>query len=70
MTDQARKRWNEQYQLKLDLGEGANCHEAYEEYLNYYRLEDNPERWALFCAAFKRFEEVTAMVEKSGATVQ
>ena len=70
MNNPVRKRWNEHYQLKLDLGEGANCHEAYEEYLEYYRLEDNPERWALFCAAFKRFEEVSAMVEKAGATVQ
>jgi len=70
MTEVYKKQWNKQYQLKLDLGEGANCHEAYEEYLDYYRLEDNPERWALFCAAFKRFEEVSAMVEKAGATVQ
>jgi hypothetical protein len=70
MSEVYKKQWNRQYQLKLDLGEGANCHEAYEEYLDYYRLEDNPERWALFCAAFKRFEEVSAMVEKAGATVQ
>lgn len=65
-----KKRWNEQYQLKLDLGEGQGCHEAYEEYLEYYRLEDNPDRWAMFCVAFKRFEEVSAMMEKAGATVQ
>ena len=65
-----KKRWNEQYQLKLDLGEGQGCHEAYEEYLEYYRLEDNPDRWAMFCAAFKRFEEVAAIMEKAGATIQ
>jgi hypothetical protein len=65
-----KKRWNEQYQLKLDLGEGQGCHEAYEEYLEYYRLEDNPDRWAMFCAAFKRFEEVAALMEKTGATIQ
>jgi hypothetical protein len=70
MNKPIRKSWNEQYQLKLDLGEGANCHEAYEEYLEYYRLEDNTERWLLFCAAFKRFNEVAAMAEKAGATLQ
>ena len=70
MTEVYKKQWNKQYQLKLDLGEGASCHEAYEEYLDYYKLEDNTERWALFCAAFKRFNEVSAMIEKVGATVQ
>jgi hypothetical protein len=70
MNKPIRKSWNEQYQLKLDLGEGANCHEAYEEYLEYYRLEDNTERWLLFCAAFKRFNEAAAMAEKVGATLQ
>lgn len=65
-----KKRWNEQYQLKLDLGEGEGCHEAYEEYLDYYKLEDTNERWVSFCTAFKQFEEITAMVEKTKATLQ
>jgi hypothetical protein len=65
-----KKRWNEQYQLKLDLGEGRGCHEGYEEYLDHYHLEDTPDRWAMFCTAYKRFEEVSAIVERAGATLQ
>ena len=54
MTEIYKKQWNRQYQLKLDLGEGANCHEAYEEYLDYYKLEDTNERWVSFCSAFEK----------------
>ena len=70
MTEIYKKQWNRQYQLKLDLGEGANCHEAYEEYLDYYKLEDTNERWVSFCSAFEKFEAITAMTEKAKATIQ
>jgi hypothetical protein len=70
MNEIYKKQWNRQYQLKLDLGEGQGCHEAYEEYLDYYKLEDNNERWVSFCAAFTQFEGAVAMAEKARATVQ
>jgi hypothetical protein len=55
-----------QYQLKLDLGEGAECHEAYEEYLHAYGREDSVQTWVSFCKAWEIFNQVRAVQERDG----
>lgn len=58
------------YQYKLDLGEGAECQEAYQEYLTYHHLEDNNDRWAMFLKTWAQIQAVQAMLDKAGATIQ
>ena len=58
------------YQFKLDLGEGPRCHKAYEEYLQHYELEDNPERWVFFVQMWTDLETLEALVESAGSTLQ
>jgi len=58
------------YQYKLDLGEGADCQDAYQEYLFQYGYEDNNERWVAFTLAWNRLETVQALMEKGGHTLQ
>lgn len=58
------------YQYKLDLGEGKECHEAYQEYLHYFGYEDNNERWVAFTVAWKEFNKIIALAESKGQTLQ
>ena len=62
------------YQYKLDLGEGPECQDAYQEYLSYHHFEDSNERWAMFVKTWNLFYEqartAQAMREKDGATLQ
>ena len=58
------------YQYKLDLGEGAECHEAYLEYLFQYELEDDNERWVMFTVAWNQFKGIVALEEREGHTIQ
>jgi len=58
------------YQYKLDLGEGEDCQEAYQEYLFQYGYEDTNERWVSFGLAWNRVETVKAMIEKTGHPLQ
>ena len=58
------------YQFKLDLGEGADCHDAYQEYLQYFNYEDNNERWVAFTVAWNQFNKIVAMSERNGQTLQ
>lgn len=58
------------YQYKLDLGEGEECQEAYQEYLFQFGYEDNNERWVAFTVAWKEFNKLVAMAERMGHTLQ
>jgi hypothetical protein len=58
------------YQLKLDFGEGATCHRAYEIFLQAYDKEDTPEEWAVFVECWKAAETIQAMEESIGVTKQ
>lgn len=58
------------YQYKLDLGEGEDCQEAYQEYLHQYGYEDNNERWVTFTKAWGTFQALQAMIEKTGHSIQ
>jgi hypothetical protein len=58
------------YQYKLDLGEGSQCHEAYEEYLLWGGYEDTNDRWVHFTEAWKRFECLQALMERQGQIIQ
>lgn len=58
------------YQLKLDLGEGKECHEAYEDFLKVNDLEDNNENWVMFTECWKFVLGMEAMAEKRGKTLQ
>jgi hypothetical protein len=58
------------YQLKLDFGEGATCHKAYEIFLKAYDKEDTPEEWAIFVECWKTVETLQALEESIGATKQ
>jgi hypothetical protein len=58
------------YQYKLDLGEGEDCHKAYEEYLTWSRYEDSNERWTHFVGAWEAFERLRALMERKGQTLQ
>jgi hypothetical protein len=63
-------RKNTPYQYKLDFGEGAECHEAYQEYLKQYELEDDNERWVMFTVAWNQFKGFVALEEREGYTIQ
>ena len=60
----------EGYQLKLDLGEGAECHEAYEEYLEWSKLEDTNEAWVVFSKAYEYYYIAKTIAEKEQGTLQ
>jgi hypothetical protein len=40
------------YQRKLDFGEGADCHTAYEKFLDTTRLPDSTKLWLAFSSAW------------------
>ena len=58
------------YQHKLDLGEGPECHEAYQEYLSWSGYEDTGDRWVMFTQVWKEFEKFQGMMEKVGHPLQ
>lgn len=58
------------YQLKLDLGEGQECHEAYEEFLKANNLEDTNKNWVMFIECWEHIMQMEAMAEKRGKTLQ
>lgn len=52
------------YQFKLDLGEGPECHEVYQEFLHAYDKEDTVEAWVDFCESWTVFMQVRALEER------
>jgi hypothetical protein len=58
------------FQLKLDFGEGVECQEEYERFLEINNLEDNNSTWAMFCECWKSLLRAEAMLEKRNQPVQ
>lgn len=59
-----------QYQLKLDFGEGPECHRLYEEFLAEQGVEDTTEQWAMFVECYNLIQTAKLMEEKRGQTLQ
>jgi hypothetical protein len=58
------------YQLKLDFGEGQECHKLYEEFLQETGMEDTPEQWSIFVRCFEIVEGAKLLEESRGHTLQ
>ena len=49
------------YQLKLDFGEGPECHRLYEEFLQETGMEDTVEQWGMFIKCYQLINEIKIM---------
>lgn len=58
------------YQLKLDFGEGPECHRLYEEFLQETGTEDTAEQWGMFVTCYQVIEGMKVMEERKGQTLQ
>lgn len=58
------------YQMKLDFGEGPECQQEYETFLELNQLEDSEENWVTFCDCWKYVMQMRAMAEKQGQSIQ
>lgn len=58
------------YQLKLDFGEGPECHKLYEEFLQETGNEDTSEQWSMFVTCYQVIEGMKIMEERKGQTLQ
>jgi hypothetical protein len=58
------------YQLKLDFGEGQECHKLYEEFLQETKTEDTPEQWGMFVTCYQVIESMKVMEESKRHTLQ
>lgn len=56
------------YQLKLDFGEGQQCHQAYETYIESYGVEDTEAEWVSFVNVWQAVE--FQALTQSGAVLQ
>jgi len=58
------------YQLKLDFGEGPDCHKLYEEFLQETGIEDTPEQWGMFVRCYELMEGMRLVEERRRHTLQ
>lgn len=58
------------YQLKLDFGEGQECHKLYEEFLQETGMEDTAEQWGMFVNCYQVIESMKATKESKRHTLQ
>ena len=58
------------YQLKLDFGEGPECHRLYEEFLQETGTEDTAEQWGMFIKCYQLINEIKIMEESKRHTLQ
>lgn len=58
------------YQLKLDFGEGQDCHRLYEEFLQETGIEDTPEQWGMFVRCYELMEGMRLVEERRKHTLQ
>lgn len=58
------------YQLKLDFGEGPDCHRLYEEFLQETGIEDTPEQWGMFVRCYELMEGMRLVEERRKHTLQ
>ena len=58
------------YQLKLDFGEGQECHRLYEEFLQETGMEDTAEQWGMFIKCYQLINEIKIMEESKRHTLQ
>jgi hypothetical protein len=58
------------YQLKLDFGEGPDCHKLYEEFLQETGIEDTPEQWGMFVRCYELMEGMRLVEERRKHTLQ
>ena len=58
------------YQLKLDFGEGPECHRLYEEFLQETKTEDTVEQWGMFIKCYQLINEIKIMEESKRHTLQ
>jgi hypothetical protein len=58
------------YQLKLDFGEGPECHRLYEEFLQKTGIEDTAEQWGMFIKCYQLINEIKIMEESKRHTLQ
>lgn len=58
------------YQLKLDFGEGPECHKLYEEFLQETGIEDTPEQWGMFVRCYELMEGMRLVEERRKHTLQ
>jgi hypothetical protein len=58
------------YQLKLDFGEGKECHRLYEEFLQETGIEDTAEQWGMFVTCYQVIESMKVMEESKRHTLQ
>jgi hypothetical protein len=58
------------YQLKLDFGEGQECHKLYEEFLQETGMEDTAGQWGMFIKCYQLINEIKIMEESKRHTLQ